>query len=79
MLNICFFPGVILVLRWQTETGSDHWIGWLKAEGFKAANTYLDRLLAEGTYSLTTRPVMPSVTLPNWTSHLTAQDLKNMV
>ncbi|MBX3258064.1 MAG: alkaline phosphatase family protein [Chitinophagaceae bacterium] len=41
-------------------------------EGFKAAkHPNLDRLLAEGTYSLTTRPVMPSVTLPNWTSHLT--------
>lgn len=41
-------------------------------EGFKAAkHPNLDQLLAEGTYSLTTRPVMPSVTLPNWTSHLT--------
>ena len=42
------------------------------AEGFKGAkHPNLDMLLNEGTYSLTTRPVMPSVTLPNWTSHLT--------
>lgn len=41
-------------------------------EGFEGArHPNLDALLAEGTYSLTTRPVMPSVTLPNWTSHLT--------
>lgn len=42
------------------------------SEGFKAAkHPNLDQLLSEGTYSLTTRSVMPSVTLPNWTSHLT--------
>ncbi len=41
-------------------------------EGFKKANTpNLDKLLAEGAMSLDTRVVMPSVTLPNWTSHLT--------
>lgn len=41
-------------------------------EGFlKAKTPNLDALLAEGTLSLDTRVVMPSVTLPNWTSHLT--------
>lgn len=41
-------------------------------EGFKKAHTpNLDNLLAQGTLSLKTRVVMPSVTLPNWTSHLT--------
>lgn len=41
-------------------------------EGFKGSrHPNIDTLLAEGTYSLTTRPVMPSVTMPNWTSHLT--------
>lgn len=41
-------------------------------EGFKTArHPNLDRMMAEGVLSLTTRPVMPSVTLPNWTSHLT--------
>lgn len=41
-------------------------------EGFKQAHTpHLDALLAEGVLSLQTRVVMPSVTLPNWTSHLT--------
>lgn len=40
--------------------------------GFRQARTpHLDALLAEGALSLETRVVMPSVTLPNWTSHLT--------
>ena len=42
------------------------------AEGFKVAkHPNLDRMIADGVLSLTTRPVMPSITLPNWTSHLT--------
>lgn len=41
-------------------------------EGFKQARTpNLDQLLSRGALSLETRVVMPSVTLPNWTSHLT--------
>ncbi len=44
----------------------------LSAEGFKIAkHPHIDQLFADGVLSLTTRPVMPSVTLPNWTSHLT--------
>lgn len=44
----------------------------ISVEGFqKAATPNLDILLKEGALSLTTRVVMPSVTLPNWTSHLT--------
>lgn len=44
----------------------------ISVPGFKDANTpNLDALLAEGSLSLSTRVVMPSVTLPNWTSHLT--------
>lgn len=44
----------------------------ISAEGFRAARTpRLDALLAEGALSLSTRCAMPSVTLPNWTSHLT--------
>lgn len=40
--------------------------------GFHQANTpNLDALLALGALSTETRVVMPSVTLPNWTSHLT--------
>lgn len=40
--------------------------------GFQQAKTpNLDALLASGVLSLDTRVVMPSVTLPNWTSHLT--------
>lgn len=41
-------------------------------DGFRNARTpNLDALLKEGVLSLDTRVVMPSVTLPNWTSHLT--------
>lgn len=44
----------------------------ISVEGFEKAHTpHLDSLLAEGGLSLETRDVMPSVTLPNWTSHLT--------
>ena len=44
----------------------------ISVEGYQKANTpNLDALMAEGAFSLTTRVEMPSVTLPNWTSHLT--------
>lgn len=44
----------------------------ISVAGFEKAHTpHLDALLAQGVLSLTTRVVMPSVTLPNWTSHLT--------
>jgi len=44
----------------------------VSVEGFVKAHTpHLDALMAEGALSLTTRVVMPSVTLPNWTSQLT--------
>lgn len=36
----------------------------------KAKTPNLDALMGEGALSLDTRVVMPSVTLPNWTSHL---------
>lgn len=41
------------------------------AVAFKTAkHPHIDSLFTNGFLSLTTRPVMPSVTLPNWTSHL---------
>ncbi|MDD3036558.1 alkaline phosphatase family protein [Bacteroides sp.] len=44
----------------------------ISVPGFQQAKTpNLDALLSEGVLSLETRVVMPSVTLPNWTSHLT--------
>ena len=44
----------------------------ISVEGYQKANTpNLDALMTEGAFSLTTRVAMPSVTLPNWTSHLT--------
>lgn len=40
------------------------------AEGFgKIPHPNIDKLFSKGLISLNTRPVMPSVTLPNWTSH----------
>ena len=42
------------------------------AEGFKVAkHPNIDKMVADVVLSLTTRPVMPSITLPNWTSHIT--------
>lgn len=44
----------------------------ISVEGLSKAKTpNLDKLFAQGVLSLDTRVVMPSVTLPNWTSHLT--------
>lgn len=43
----------------------------IRVDGFKQAHTpNLDRLLAEGALSTSTRVVMPSNTQPNWMSHL---------
>nr|WP_233164211.1 alkaline phosphatase [Snuella sedimenti] len=45
----------------------------LSVPGYKTAkHANLDQLMADGVISFTTRTVMPSVTLPNWTSHLTS-------
>jgi predicted AlkP superfamily pyrophosphatase or phosphodiesterase len=44
------------------------------SEGFKGSkHPNIDQLFAKGLITLANRPVMPSVTLPNWTSHLTGQ------
>ena len=44
----------------------------IRPDGLKEAKTpNLDALFADGVFSNTTRDVMPSVTLPNWTSILT--------
>ena len=43
----------------------------IRPDGLRQARTpNLDRLFARGTFSDTTRDVMPSVTLPNWTTIL---------
>lgn len=42
-------------------------------QGYNAAkHPHIDRLMQDGVLSMNTRPVMPSVTMPNWTSHLTS-------
>jgi predicted AlkP superfamily pyrophosphatase or phosphodiesterase len=44
----------------------------ISIEGYQTAKTpNIDKLMQKGSFSLKTRVVMPSVTLPNWTSHLT--------
>ena len=44
----------------------------ISVDGYNTAkHPNMDQLMADGVLSLTTRNVMPSVTLPNWTSHLT--------
>lgn len=44
----------------------------ISIEGYQTANTpNIDKLMQKGSASFSTRVVMPSVTLPNWTSHLT--------
>jgi predicted AlkP superfamily pyrophosphatase or phosphodiesterase len=46
----------------------------LGTEGFKASkHPNIDKLFSTGLITLSNRPVMPSVTMPNWTSHLTGQ------
>ena len=45
----------------------------LCSEGVHTAQTpHIDQLMAESQYTFTARNVIPSMTLPNWTSHLTA-------
>lgn len=46
----------------------------LSTEGFKGSkHPHIDALFEKGLITLSSRPVLPSVTLPNWTSHLTGQ------
>jgi len=60
-----------LLLKKTTSCGYFRFDG-LSIDGYKTAkHPNLDTLFADGVLSLSTRSVMPSVTLPNWTSHLT--------
>lgn len=78
-MKLFFLKGFILLLisfsaAAQKTTARVLIIGLdgFSAEGYKMAkHPNLDKMVAEGVLSLSTRPVMPSVTLPNWTSHLT--------
>ncbi|WP_454879797.1 alkaline phosphatase family protein [Sphingobacterium detergens] len=46
----------------------------LSTEGFQGSkHPNIDKLFEKGLITLSSRPVIPSVTLPNWTSHLTGQ------
>jgi len=49
-------------------------IDGFSTEGFKGSkHPNIDQLFEKGLITLGSRPVLPSVTLPNWTSHLTGQ------
>lgn len=70
-----YFLIFALVLLAQTQVSAQRVVilglDGFSAEGFKIAkHPNLDKMIADGVLSLNTRPVMPSVTLPNWTSHL---------
>lgn len=48
-------------------------IDGFSVDGYKTAeHPNLDKLMKDGILSMNTRTVMPSVTMPNWTSHLTS-------
>ncbi len=73
-------PFLCLVLSFSACENSSHskrvviiGLDGLSVDGYnKAKHPNLDKLFEDGILSLTTRSVMPSVTLPNWTSHLTS-------
>ncbi|WP_346238118.1 alkaline phosphatase family protein [Niabella insulamsoli] len=68
---IIFFVGAVQLIAGAQQRVVIIGLDGYSSEGFKKiSHPNLDRLLSEGTYTLTNRPVMPSVTLPNWTSHL---------
>ena len=65
-------PSVEEVTRKKTQRVVLISLDGICVAGFHQANTpNLDALLALGALSTETRVVMPSFTLPNWTSHLT--------
>jgi predicted AlkP superfamily pyrophosphatase or phosphodiesterase len=48
-------------------------IDGFSVDGYKTAkHPNIDQLMRDGILSMNTRTVMPSVTMPNWTSHLTS-------
>lgn len=70
-------PVIFLIFAVSCSKGSPERLVFIaldgiSIEGLQAAKTpFIDELMHEGAYSLKTRVVMPSITLPNWTSHLT--------
>ena len=72
MLGSCNSTKVALENRVQSKRVIAIGLDGISVDGYKMAkHPNLDALMADGVLSLTTRNVMPSVTLPNWTSHLT--------
>lgn len=63
-----------LILNVQAQRVVIIGLDGFSSEGFKGSkHPNIDQLFEKGALTLSTRPVMPSVTLPNWTSHLTGQ------
>lgn len=72
LLSVCFIGVSVLQARPKAKRVLMIALDGISVPGFQTAKTpNLDALLAQGALSLDTRVVMPSVTLPNWTSHLT--------
>jgi len=66
------FTGSVAFSQKQTKRVVIIGLDGFSVDGFKTArHPNLDKMIEQGVLSLSTRPVMPSVTLPNWTSHLT--------
>lgn len=76
-LGIASLPKSLVALSTQVNTPRAKRVVLISLDGIcvngylKARTPNLDALMGEGALSLDTRVVMPSVTLPNWTSHLT--------
>lgn len=72
LLSVCFAGVNALEARPKAKRVLMIALDGISVPGFQTAKTpNFDALLAQGALSLDTRVVMPSVTLPNWTSHLT--------
>lgn len=71
-LGICLLISISAFSRPRAKRVVMIALDGISVSGLKKAHTpHLDALLQQGALSLQTRVVMPSVTLPNWTSHLT--------
>jgi predicted AlkP superfamily pyrophosphatase or phosphodiesterase len=72
------FLSVLLVFLFSTSLSAQRVViiglDGFSTEGFNVSkHPHIDQLFSKGLITLSNRPVMPSVTLPNWTSHLTGQ------
>ena len=77
LLLIFTFSSLLLIVSCSNKPNNKRIViiglDGISVEGYqKSEHPNLDALMKDGILSLNTRCVMPSVTLPNWTSHLTS-------